>query len=254
MIKKHGILYFEKFLQFPKVIHGFSTREFGNMRPGEESESLEKFASILFDHYGKIPPAPLSVKEALTKLVRMHQVHSANVAWVTESRDATVDNTDGMLTARPEVFLSVVTADCVPVLFYDKEKRVVGAVHAGWRGVYKEIVPEAVRQMMDGGRDPKNILVGIGPCIRSCCYDIAEEHAAMFRSKFPEWQDALVKRDGKIFLDLPKLVQYQLRSVRILDTNMEDAGICTYQSEDLYSCRREGEGFGEFVGIIGKIN
>jgi polyphenol oxidase len=240
MIKKNGILYFETFSQFSEVVHGFSTREFGNMRAMGMPESLEKFSTSL-----EIDPQ---------NVVRMNQVHSSNVAWVTKAVALGIDDTDGILTSEKELFLSVITADCVPVLLYDPKKKHVGAVHAGWRGVYKEVVKKAVAEMIEKGSDPADILVGLGPCIRSCCYDIAQEHADMFASKFPEMNDCLAERDGKIFLNLPMLVQYQLQLEGIPVTNMEDAEICTFDSpEDLYSCRREGESFGEFVGMIGRV-
>lgn len=235
MIKRDGILYFEKFLQFPQLVHGFSTRSFGNMRPTGLHETLEKFTHAL----------------KIEKVVRMNQIHSSNVVWVTDKSLLLVDKVDGMLTSLQNTFLSAVTADCVPVLLYDKEENYVGIVHAGWRGVYKEILKEAIGEMIAKGTNPQDIIVGIGPCIRSCCYNIAQEHAETFRSKFPQWDDCLIQRDSKIFLDLPLLVKYQLRSLGILDTTIEDAEICTYDNLDLYSCRREGEGFGEFVGIIG---
>lgn len=237
MIKKSGVFYFEKFLQFPQLVHGFSTREFGNMRAMGMPESLKEFSSFL-----KIDPQ---------KIVRMNQVHSSTVTWVTQVPELGVDDTDGMLTSAKELFLSVITADCVPVFFYDPKKNHVGAIHAGWRGVYKQIVKKAVAKLIEKGSDPSDILVGIGPCIRLCCYAIAQEHAEMFRSKFPEWQDVLLLREGKIFLNLPKLVQYQLQLEGIPVTNMEDAEICTFESKDLYSYRREGEDFGEFIGVIG---
>ena len=250
MIKRNGILYFENLSQFPELVHGFSTREFGSMRAMGMPESLKNFAGVLFDSNVKIPPTSFQVKGEYPEIVRMKQVHSSNVVWVTEAA-LRLDDTDGVLTSEKDLFLSVITADCVPVLLYDPKKKYVGAVHAGWRGVYKEIVKKAVAEMIEKGSDPIDIVAGIGPCIRSCCYDIAQEHAEMFAAKFSELNNCLVKREGKTFLDLPKLVQYQLQSAGIPVTNMEDAEICTFDSEDLYSYRKEGEGFGEFVGMIG---
>ncbi len=251
MIKRDDIFYFNTFLEFPHLIHGFSTRAFGDMRPSHEGsfDRLKKFANVL-----KTPPGLPFSGEGHMGIVRMHQVHSSNVRWVTEKDGGNkIEEADGLLNSDAGVFLSVVIADCVPVLLYDPEKKVVGAVHAGWRGVYKEIIKQAVGEMVEKGSNPANIIVGIGPSIGACCYDVTEEHAEMFTTKFPQW-DFVIKREGKLFLDLPLLVKYQLLSVGILDTTIEESEICTSDSPaDLFSCRREGKEFGEFVGVIGRV-
>ena len=242
MIKKDGVLKFDKFMKFPDLIHGFSTRVFGDMRPSHESstESLGKFSKALGVPMGRI--------------VRMRQVHGNAVRWI-RGKDGgnKIEETDGLLSSDPDVFLSVVTADCIPILLYDPVRQVVSAVHAGWRGVYKEIVEQAIDEMVKNGSDPKDIIAGMGPSVRVCCYDVGEEHAKMFTTKFPKWS-SVVKREGKFFLDLPLLAKCQLRSLGIPDTNIEDGGICTNDSPaDLFSCRREGKEFGEFVGVIGRL-
>ncbi len=241
MVKRDDILYFDKFLAIPHLVHGFSTRAFGDMRPSHEGSKvlLDKFAEAL-----QINPR---------KVVRMNQTHSANIAVVGKG-DAgkVIADTDGILTGEKDLFLSVITADCIPLLFYDSARQVVGAVHAGWRGIYAEIIKQTVDELVKNGSKATDIVVGVGPSIRVCCYEVSEELVGKFAGKFPKWSDYVIKREGKFFLDLALLANYQLRSLGITDTNIEDAGICTKDSPDnLYSCRREGKEFGEFVGVIG---
>jgi YfiH family protein len=188
------------------------------------------------------------------KTVRMHQVHSNTVAWV-DSKDAgnVKENTDGLLTQEKNLFLCVVTADCIPLLFFDKKKEYSGVAHAGWKGIYSEIIKMLTRQMKSLGSNPSDIIVGIGPCIRSCCYAISEERAEQFKKKFAPETGFLKQQDEKIFLDLPYLAKRQLDAAGIPEHNIEDTLLCTADdTKKCYSYRKEGSNFGEFMGIIGR--
>ena len=241
MFKKNGVFYFEKFLAFPQLIHGFSTRQFGSMRPSDSNseKSREKFLNVL--------------RKNPSKLIRMNQVHGNTVSWVTAQEEgAVIETTDGLLTKGKDMLLGVITADCVPLLLYDSKKGYCGVIHAGWRGVYNEIVQGTIKQMIEKGSESKDIVVGIGPSIRVCCYEVDKGHFEMFTSKFPQWNGFLKEKDGKSFFDLSILVKYQLQSMGIRDDNIEDSKICTADTmEDFYSYRKEGKKFGEFMGVIG---
>ena len=242
MKKNNNILSFESWEKFDNVIHGFSTKYFGSMRPThkEYKVSIKKFAKAL------------GVKS--DKIVHMNEVHSNAVSWVKEKdRNKVVNKTDGILTDSSQVFLSVITADCIPLLLYDPKKRFVAAVHAGWRGLFSEIIKQAVSGFIAKGSKPQDISVGIGPCIRSCCYDITEEHVEKLLKKFPEWKAHIIERKGKFFLDLPSIAISQLRSLGIAKDNIEDGDYCTFQNDDVYSCRRDGKDFGEIMGVIGQL-
>lgn len=242
MIKQNNILYFENLSQFPLIIHGFSTTFFGSLRPSdpEYHQHLEKFT-----HAFGITPQ---------QLVRMDQVHGNTVFTATEGdRGKTISKTDGLLTQDKNVFLGVVTADCLPLLFYDPKTTIVGAVHAGWRGLFAEIIKVAVSEMVTKGSKPEDIRVGIGPSIRVCCYEVSEEFVENFREKFGDVEKFINRRDGKIFFNLQRVAKEQLEAVGIVENNIEDADYCTFDQTDVYSCRREGKDFGEMMGVIGVI-
>jgi polyphenol oxidase len=240
MIKQDNVLRFENLIKFENVIHGFSTRFFGDMRPSHHlyPQSLKKYTEAL------------GISEQ--RLVRMDQVHSNAVAWVTKDDcGKEINETDGLVSTDLDIFLGVITADCIPFLLYDPKIKLVGAVHAGWRGLFSEIIKVAVSQMISQGSKPEDILVGIGPSIRSCCYSVSEEFVENFREKFGDVERFIVRRDGKIFFNLQKVAKEQLSAVGILEHNIEDADYCTFTHDDVYSCRREGKDFGEMMGIIG---
>lgn len=240
MMKQDHILRFNNLSKFDTLIHGFSTRFFGSLRPSHEgyNQSLKKFAAAL--------------KISTDNLVRMNQMHTNKVSWV-EGKDAgeTIGETDGLVTAEKQVFLSVISADCLPLLFYDSKLNVVAAIHAGWRGLFAGIIKETISQMVVKGSNPKNILVGIGPSIRVCCYEVSEEFVDNFREKFEDMDNCVVRRDGKIFFDLQQFAIQQLLTLDIETGNIEDGDYCTFDHDAVYSCRREGKDFGEMMGIVG---
>jgi polyphenol oxidase len=174
MKKQNNILTFENLSHIDGIVHGFSTKPFGSMRPSGEDFQTNLSAFL----------KELGVDEK--KLVRMRQRHTNTVAWAGEKDYGKVfDETDGIITDQPHVFLAVDTGDCIPLLMYDKEKKVVAAVHAGWKGVYSEIVKEAIQAMVIKGSNPEDILVGIGPSIRVCCYEFGKEDVKNLKTNFP---------------------------------------------------------------------
>src|ERR1041385_318095 len=107
MIKHNHILRFSNLSQFPSLVHGFSTRFFGNMRA--ENPQSEKGMQAFFSELGISP----------SHRVRMHQVGGNTVKWVTKQDwEKTKASTDGLLTQQTDVFLRVLAADCLPIFFY----------------------------------------------------------------------------------------------------------------------------------------
>lgn len=242
MIQQNHVWKFENLSKFDEVIHGFSTTFFGSMLPSQDSnkEAVKKFTSAL--------------DIDLQKLVRQDQIHGNTVYFAGEKdQGTTTAQTDGLLTDKINIFLGVITADCIPFLLYDPKTKIVGAVHAGWRGLFSEIIKVAVSQMIAKGSNAKDIIVGIGPSIRSCCYSVSEEFVENFREKFGDVEKFVSRRNEKIFFNLQKVAKEQLAAVGVLEENIEDADYCTFDHDDVYSCRREGENFGEMMGVVGLL-
>lgn len=242
MIKQDHILRFNNLSQFPSLTHGFSTTFFGNMRYSrdEYQNAMQKFSEAV----GFSP----------SQLVRVDQVHSNIVYFATENdRGQMIAETDGLMTKNTNVFLGIITADCLPILIFDPKRKLVAAVHAGWRGLFSEIIKVAVSDFIAKGSDPKDLVVGIGPSIRVCCYNVDEEFVERFREKFGDVEQFIERRDGKIFFNLQKVAKEQLLAVGVLENAIEDADYCTFDHTDVYSCRREGKDFGEMMGVIGLV-
>lgn len=188
-------------------------------------------------------------------LVVGNQVHGVDVTLVTgeDAGKGALDNesrlpgTDALITDKENVCLMVLTADCVPVLLLDPRKRVIAAVHAGWRGAAGNIAGKAVRLMRERfGCDPRNILAGIGPSIGACCFEVSGEVAEAFRLPYP----AVVTdggQSGKYQVDLWEVNRLQLLGEGLENEHIECAGICTMcHSHEFFSYRRDGLAAGRF--------
>jgi len=182
----------------------------------------------------------------------VRQVHSREVLVVNgEEPDALAGlEADGMVTDQPDALLTVTVADCLPLFIVDRATGAFGLVHSGWKGT--GIVLEAMRLLRERfGTRPADISVTIGPGIGPCCYDVPEERAVDFASRFGA-ETVVRGADGKPRLDL------QSANVGLL----EKAGVseitivtdCTACSPALGSFRRQGPSdFTLMLAYIGRV-
>lgn len=178
---------------------------------------------------------------------KLEQVHKGRIARVNSKTDLSlkIAGCDGAITNTRGIALMVLTADCLPVFLYDPERRAVGIVHAGRRGAAEGIAKNAVNAMKaEFGSDPAKILVGFGPAIRQCCYEVSRE----FLVHFP---DSVVKMAHRHYFDLAGENAKQLLSVGVISNNMFDCGICTSCRSDKFYCyRKEKESAGRMTSVI----
>lgn len=166
---------------------------------------------------------------------------------------ASFEEVDGLVATTP-MALAVVTADCVPLIFVEEEKRIIAAVHAGWRGTFGEIAVRAMESIRAQGGDPARTRVWIGPSIGGCCYEVSLELAAQFRSRFAH----LVAFDGEFLhgrmLDLVQLNKLQLICFGVPPDHISTAGLCTRHHLDrFYSYRAEGSQAGRLVTVVARF-
>jgi YfiH family protein len=133
----------------------------------------------------------------------------------------------------------IFTADCVPVLMVDAEARVVGALHAGWRGTITGIAGEGVRAMAAIGARPHALRAALGPSIGPCCFEVDAELAERFMRTIPHARDhARAGRQGKAFLDLRGIIRGQLECGGLVPDAITSVGPCTRCADDTYFSRR----------------
>ena len=179
------------------------------------------------------------------------QVHGADVRIV-ESEDDFTENgkeADGLITNLRNTPLLIFTADCVPVVFYDKKQGVVALAHAGWRGTYGNIAGEMVDIMTDKyGCEVVDIKTIIGPSVSvdnyEVSYDLIEKFSAL------EVQGYYKEVDGKYYLDLWKLNKELLKKCGILEDNIKIIDFCTVRDNDKFFSYRLDAATSKRIGTI----
>lgn len=236
-------MYLSSILRIPGVVHGYSTRRFGDIRQQSNREAfLRRF---------NLTPA---------RVVSPEQVHG-NLVHVVDYREAgkQIPQVDALvfLSNFPGehdtcTVLAVRTADCVPLLFVDPVARILAVAHAGWRGTLRSIATKVVEKMQQLGAKPAQIRVSIGPHIAACCYNVTLGRARRFEQRFA--RDKIVgRRAGTYYLDLGAANVRQLRVAGIRAEHIDAHPVCTScHNADFFSLRRDGQaGFGETMGVIG---
>jgi YfiH family protein len=190
------------------------------------------------------------------QLARVYQIHSADVVTVTGPIDQDdPPKADALVTDRPNVLLAVQTADCVPVLFSDAEKGIVGAAHSGWKGALTGINENTISAMEALGANRDRIVCAIGPCIAQKSYEVD----SAFFERFAK-ADAFNERffvDGKDLhyqFDIEGYVAARLATAGI--TKVECLGEDTYSQPERFfsyrrSCHRNEPGYGGQMALIG---
>jgi YfiH family protein len=181
------------------------------------------------------------------------QVHSADVICTDAPRPRSVQHkkADAILTDNPEITLFMRFADCVPILFFDPVKKVVGVAHAGWQGTVKKIVTATVEKMETVyGSRPADIRAGIGPSIAAHHYEVGTEVVQQVRTAFGDDADTLLPaQNGSAHFDLWEANRNLLEQAGVRE--IEVSGLCTYcHPRDWFSHRGEQGNTGRFGALI----
>jgi YfiH family protein len=175
------------------------------------------------------------------------QVHGSKVLTITTPGFA--GEGDALVTQTPGLLLGIKTADCLPVLLVDMNRRLVSAVHAGWRGTAQNIVRAALQEMaLVSGTNPIDVLVAMGPAIQKCCFEVSPEVARVFS----EFDPVLADCTGKQNLDLQAINAWQLERMGVPATQILRNELCTVcQVKRFWSFRREQEKAGRMWSVVG---
>lgn len=189
------------------------------------------------------------------RLVTVYQVHSGDCSVAGDWSEAERPHADALVTDRPGLLLGILTADCAPVLFADREAGVVGAAHAGWKGALGGVTDTTIAAMEALGARRTRIVAAVGPCIAQASYEVDEG----FRDRFVLADTAnavffAAGRDGHHQFALEAYVLARLHAAGIAEA--EGLGLDTYpQPERFYSFRRathRGEpAYGRQISLIG---
>ncbi|HWR42423.1 peptidoglycan editing factor PgeF [Sporomusa sp.] len=258
----NGVWYGEFASFYAKGIkHGISTRLGG--------QSTAPFASLnLGLHVGDDAETAWHNRQAFCqavglpaeKVVTAEQVHGAVVQQVTlqdAGRGArhyheSIKGTDALITNVPGLPLMLFFADCVPVIILDPVSKAIGVSHAGWKGTVAKIGQQTVLAMQQQyNTNPADCLVGIGPSIGPCCYEVDEVVINKLRASFNKWEELVTPRGDRWQFNLWEANRQQLREIGIADNNISVSGICTAcNTQIFYSHRAEAGRTGRIGAII----
>ncbi len=193
------------------------------------------------------------------------QVHGAAVAIVTAGQCGAghtaglppISGVDALVTAEPGICLCVLVADCVPVVLCDRALRAVAAIHAGRKGIERNIIRKTIDILRSAfGIDPNELLAGVGPSIGACCYPVDRDVAEAF-ARSSRWPEGIIIEPPddercKLRLDLREAVRVQLTEAGVSRDSIESIDLCTACHRDRFFSHRGDSGYtGRFgAGIV----
>ena len=211
------------------------------------------FTTRIFNNNNEFIGAALSKEFDMPedKIYLPVQKHTGNI-HVLEGRFGPVV-ADAVVTDRENILIGILVADCVPVLLYDGGNKVIGAVHAGWRGTAKQILKNTIEMMINRFRcSPGNISVAIGPSIRQCSYEVAEDVKTEVQKATGEG-NYYRKQGEKYYVDLSSANRIQALTAGIPRENIWQSDECTFCEPDKFYSYRFSKGTagrqGGFIGM-----
>ena len=235
---------------------GVGTGNYASFNPGEYcgdgAECVRMNRNLLSEAIGISPEcifAPFQVHGC-----EIRSLSPSFLALSPEERKACLQGVDALVTDIPGLCIGVTTADCVPVLVYAPDKKVVAAIHAGWRGTVQQIVAGTIRVMIEKyGANPSLMLAGIAPSIGPEAFEVGEEVVDAFRESGVDLSAFLSRNaaTGKAHINLWEANRLQLLESGLEAVHIEVSGICTYtQHDEFFSARRLGIQSGRILSGI----
>lgn len=229
----------------PTLSHGFLGREGGGSRGPYASLNLSYWVGDISRSVDVNWQRARRLMPRGARFAQLKQVHGKAIQTIGARAEGDPrPEGDGLVTATTGVVLCIFTADCVPVLFADTQRGVVGALHAGWRGTLAGIAAAGVRAMVRQGARASEIRALLGPSIGPCCYEVDEELARRFQRRFERGHAHVHPSDsaGKAYLDLRGIVTDQLAVAGLDREGIKSVGPCTKCESERYFSRRAAGG------------
>ncbi len=246
----------KKLLKQKKISHGFFNRN------GGKSSGIYKSLNCgpgSKDKKNKVRMNLKIVKNKITgrskNIFLLHQVHSNKLIFIDKNfkfKNKKI-KADAIITNQTKLPIAVLTADCVPILLYEKKKQIIAAIHAGWKGAFKGIIKKVINFMVMKGCKKNNIIAAIGPCIGKTSYDVKEDFKKKFLKKNKKNGIFFKNNKGLIFFDLPNYVKSELKFNKI--TNIDMKNVDTFVKRNNFFSARQAlksglNDYGRNISII----
>ena len=236
---------------FSTKIGGFSKNQYSTLNfafsTGDNRDDVMKNYQIIAKYFNR----------DISDFIIGNQKHTNNILKVTNedrgkgtTKEKTYGDIDGFITNVPNIILTCVFADCVPLYILDPINKAIGLSHSGWKGTYNNIAKSTMDMMkQEYGSNPKDLIVAIGPSICVDCYEVSEDLAIEFSKKYEN--DVVIKKGSKYYLDLWTANKINFLNEGILEKNINTTNICTYCNPDLFfSHRRLGFNRGNLAAFF----
>jgi len=246
----------KKLSKYKTIRHGFFNRKGGQSKGIYKSlncgiGSLDNKKNV----YKNLKIACQKISCSYKKLILLHQIHSNKFHFLNKNYKKSKKKSigDALITSQKKIIIGILTADCVPILIYDKNRNIISAIHAGWKGAYKGIVKKVIKFLLKNGSESKNLVAAIGPCISQKSYEIKKTFKAKFLRQSKENQIFFKKIKNKTYFSLNKYIYYQLRSLGLKKIDIIDKD--TYDTKNnFFSARRsihkKENDYGRNISII----
>lgn len=263
MKKIGGIKYYaiKSFEEAGLVNHGFTTRIGGVSAAPFNSLNLGIYTDDSLDNIKEnFNIVSKAFSTSIEKIVLSNQVHGTNIRIVDDINKARLgtsfsneEGVDGLVTNLKDVMLCTFYADCVPIFYLDPKKSVIGLAHAGWKGTVNRIAGKMV-EIMQQSYDSKaeDILVGIGPSIGLCCFEVNDDVYKIFLDNFSTHKDLYIKEGiNKWRINLWKANESILEEKGILSRNISISNLCTCCNNNIFFSYRKEKGItGRMAALI----
>lgn len=264
--KKIPIMLFSNFARYKELLHFVTTRQGGYSVKPFHSFNLASYVGDKEDYVLKNRALlAQSLGISTENFIFAQQEHKTKVKVIKDCQEinnredltSSIAVADAIITAIKEICLLIFIADCVPVFLYDYQKRVIGLVHAGWRGTVGLISEKTVHLMQSlYNCRVQDIVCAIGPSIGPCCYQVGKEVLAKVKESFPKEQNLIYSffdnwEEERLFFNLWQANKIQLLRCGIPESNIEMANLCTSCHSDMFfSSRKEHQCTGRFAAGI----
>ena len=194
------------------------------------------------------------IKAKPNKIILLNQIHSNKFHYIgAYSKAVKKFEGDALITDKKNIPIAVLTADCAPILIHDDDQQMIAAIHAGWKGAYKDIVEKVVKFMVKKGCSPKNITAAIGPCISINNYQVKEDLIKKFIEKDKKNMIFFKKKKDVNYFNLNRYIYFQLKNLNIKKIDIINKD--TFNAKNNYfsarrSISRNENDYGRNISII----
>ena len=234
------MFYSNKLSKFSEISHGFFNKNGGVSKGIYKSlncgvGSKDKEANV----YKNLNIVKRKINKKSKDIFLVKQIHSNKFIFLSKNSNIKNRNiyADAISTEKKNFPIAVLTADCVPILIFDKKKKMIAAIHSGWRGAYKGIIQKVIKFMFSKGCKKENLIVAIGPSISLKSYEVKKKFKDDFIKKDKNNITFFKKKKDKIYFDLPNYAKKQVKLMQIKNINL--LNIDTFnEKNNFFSARR----------------